>query len=90
MTRSGAETTIIVSSVVTFASLSANRLDNNTIPSGRAVASTFLAFGGLGLIAMAAPDIGAGLAMATAGTAFVLYAEPLLAKLFPDTKGKKK
>lgn len=88
MTRAGAETTIIVASAVTFGSVSAKSLTGGSIPSGKTIASTFLAFGALGLIALPAPDLGAGLAIALAGTAFAIAGEPVIVKMFPDTKGK--
>jgi hypothetical protein len=78
------QTAIATAAGVTFASVAGNRLDHGDFPSGRLFASTCLAFAGLGLVAMASPDIGKGLAIGTAATAFVTMGLPVLIKYFPE------
>lgn len=79
------QTAIATAAGVTFASVAADRVSRGQVPSGRLVASTCLAFAGLGLIALASPDIGKGLAVAVAGTAFVTMGLPLILRQFPNT-----
>lgn len=82
------QTAIAVSAGVTFASVAGDKLAAGNFPSGRLFASTCLAFAGLGLVAMASPEIGKGLAVAVAGTAFVTKGLPLILKNFPETNAK--
>lgn len=89
MTTSKAETTVALMGAVTFGSVSVAKLSAGTIPSGRQVAATCIAFAALGALAGVAPDIGAGLAIATGGTAFVAYGLPVILQYFPNTKGTK-
>jgi hypothetical protein len=78
------QTAIATAAGVTFASVAGDRLAKGEFPSGRLFASTCLAFAGLGLVAMADADIGKGLAIAVAGTAFATMGLPLVLQYFPD------
>lgn len=89
MTTGKAETIVATSAFVTFATVAGSRVANGSVPSGRQVAATCIAFALLGGIAGGAPDIGAGLAIATAGTAFAIYGLPLADKFGFSTKGAK-
>jgi hypothetical protein len=77
------QTAIATAAGVTFASVAGGKLAEGSFPSGRLFASTCLAFAGLGLVAMADPDIGKGLAIAVAGTAFATMGLPVILKFFP-------
>lgn len=90
MTGQGAQTAVIVSAGVTFACVGLSKITDGEVPSGRLVASTCLAFAGLGIVALSLPDVGAGLAIAVAGTAFAQYGAPGLIKQFPDTPTTKR
>jgi hypothetical protein len=79
------QTAIATAAGVTFASVAGSQLAHGDFPSGRLFATTCLAFAGLGLVAMASPDIGKGLAIAVAGTAFATKGLPLVLAQFPDT-----
>jgi hypothetical protein len=79
------QTIVATAAAVTFASVAGDRIAHGEFPSGRLFAATCLAFAGLGLVAMASPDIGKGLAIAVAGTAFVTVGLPVILKYFPDT-----
>lgn len=80
MTKAGAETVVAGCGFATFAMVAGERVAAGTIPSGRQVAATCIAFAALGAIAGIAPDIGGGLAIATMGTAAALYGLPLANK----------
>lgn len=81
-----AETYVALMGAVTFGSVSVGKLSEGSVPSGRQVASTCLAFAALGAMALAAPDVAGGLAIATGGTAFVTYGLPAILKFFPVSK----
>lgn len=77
------QTAIATAAGITFASVGGSTIADGSVPSGRLLAATCLAFAGLGLVAMASSDIGKGLAWAVAGTAFVTKGLPLVLKAFP-------
>jgi hypothetical protein len=94
MTKSGAESAVIISAFVTLASTSYDSLSGaqlkggglkGHLPAGRTVAATFLAFAVLGGIAEAAPEVGAWLSITVATTAFIAYGLPAVAKQFGTT-----
>lgn len=81
-----AESLVVLSSVITFGSVSADGITSgDLVPSGKRVALTFLTFGTLGVIAGFAPDVGGTLAVCVAGTAFVMAGLPALSKLFGES-----
>lgn len=85
MTIAGAESVVVLSSIVTFGSVSADGITSgDLVPSGKRIALTCLAFGTLGVIAGFAPDIGGGLALCIAGTAFITSGLPAMSKLFGE------
>lgn len=77
------QTAIATAAGITFASVGGAAISDGSFPSGRLIATTCLAFAGLGLLAMASADIGKGLAWAVAGTAFATKGLPLILKQFP-------
>lgn len=77
------QTAIATAAGITLASVGGSTISEGNVPSGRLIAASCLAFAGLGLVAMASPDIGKGLAFAVAGTAFATKGLPLIIKLFP-------
>jgi hypothetical protein len=79
------QTAIATAAGVTFASVAGSQLADGGFPSGRLFAATCLAFAGLGLVAMADADIGKGLAVAVAGTAFATKGLPLILRQFPES-----
>jgi hypothetical protein len=82
MTKDGANMAVGTAALVTLASTSFMALSDGNMPSGRTVAGSFLAFAGLAGIAELAPEVGVGLSVAVAGTAFTLYGLPTLLKYF--------
>lgn len=89
MTQSGAESAVIVASIVTLGSTAFSSIAEGNLPSGRTVAGTFLAFAILGGITEVAPEIGAGLSVAVAGTAFTIYGLPTILKYFGGSEDQK-
>lgn len=98
MNQSSAESAVVVAAMVTlastsFASLSTGEFKSggfaNSLPSGRTVAGTFLAFAVLGMITEVAPEIGVGLSVAVAGTAFTLYGLPTILHYFGNSQDQK-
>lgn len=84
-----AESYIAIMAGVTFGSVSVGKLSQGSIPSGRQVAATCLAFAALGALAVPAPSIAGGLAIATGGTAFVTYGLPVILQFFPTNEKEK-
>lgn len=89
MTTARAEGWVTLAAGVTFGSVSLGKITKGEVPSGRQVAATCLAFAALGALAIAAPDIAGGLAIATGGTAFVTYGLPVIVQYFPMDKKEK-
>lgn len=82
MTTNSAQSAVVLSAGVTFASTSIEKISKGEIPSGRMIAGTCLTFAALGILANVGPDLAGGLAICIAGTAFVTFGLPSIQKVY--------